>query len=61
MNTFRHKPMPYGVKLRKMLASQFYLAQADADLARELLESKTIRNERGLVSFIDEHGEWLDG
>lgn len=60
MNQYQHKPMGYGVKLRKLLASQFYLNQEDTDQAREYLESGALRTERELINFIDNNGEWLD-
>ena len=60
MNQYQHKPMPYGAKLRKLLAAQFYLNQADTDQARESLESGILRSERDLINYIDTHGGWLD-
>ncbi len=57
----RTKPIPYGVKLRKLYAKQFYLAKEWFNELILSLEEGTIRKDREAVSFIDQHGEWIDG
>ena len=59
MNTYQHKPMPYGAKLAKLYDSAFYLSQAHCDVIRERMEIEKL-NERDLIHYIDDHGEWLD-
>lgn len=57
----RYMPVPYGVKLRKLYAKQFYLARELFDELLQCLEEGTIRKDREAISFIDQHGDWIDG
>lgn len=60
VNTYSTKPMPMGVKFRKLHRKEFYLSPADTERALELVHGGSIRKDRELVEFIDQHGGWLD-
>ena len=53
-------PMPFGVKLSKLWAGQFYLNPADTYELQAKVISGEFHDEHQAVDFIDEHGEWID-
>ena len=57
----RHKPMPFGLKLRRLYANQFYLSATQRRELLSMLEHGMIGSDREAVAYVDEHGEWLDG
>jgi len=61
MNTYKHKPMPHGVKVRKLFNRQFILGRERYNQLIEMCESYEIKSISQAVAFIDYHGEWLDG
>jgi hypothetical protein len=60
MNTYANKPMPYGVKERKLFRRQFYLTEDDFNLLIIKCEDENY-TVRQAICFIDAWGEWLDG
>jgi len=60
MNTYSTRPMPYGAKVRKLVRREFYLSPACTEQAIELVQGGSVRSERELIEYIDQHGEWLD-
>lgn len=60
MNEYMHRPMPYGVKLRKLWAGKFYLAPADREELTQRIDWGEYTREEQVVGYVDEHGEWLD-
>lgn len=60
MNTYMHKPMPYGAKVRKLFDGKFYLSPADRQQLIIMIECSSITRVRDAIQFIDERGEWLD-
>ena len=61
MNTYANKPMPFGIKVKKLFKKQFYLSPRDyAELIHGLETGQPMRM-RDVVNFVDDNGEWLDG
>lgn len=57
----RYKSLPFGAKLRKLYANQFYLSSIHRRELLSMCEHGMIRHDREAVNFVDEHGEWMDG
>lgn len=60
MNTYAHKPMPYGAKLRKLYENQYIVPYATRMEMVEVAESRRKNAERELIELIDNAGCWLD-
>lgn len=59
MNTYKDRPMPFAVKVKKLFGKKFYLNRVHFDELIYLCEEEryTVRQ---AVGFIDAWGEWLD-
>ena len=55
------KPMPYGLKVKKLYEKQFYLARETYSDFLFMLEHGQIRSNREAVDFIEQHGDWTHG
>jgi len=61
MNTYLHKPMSFGVKMRKLYDNKYIVPASIRDEMIEVAEAGGRHVERDLIAYVDEHGEWLDG